>query len=142
LSRSLKFPVAVHVLVALAVWRDKYVSSEVLAKTVATNAVVVRRTLQALKRAGLVKSQGGAQGGSMLAVEPEDVTLLDVFDSVEELKPAEVHDGCPGCTIAKAVIRVVPEMLDQAEAARRAQLDKFTLAEILEDVYKLAKAAG
>ena len=137
MSRSLKFPVAVHVMTALAVWRDNYVSSEVLAKTVATNPVVVRRTLQALKRAGLVKSQGGARGGSMLAVEPKDVTLLDVFESIEELKPAVVHDGHPGCPIAQAVIRAVPAMLDQAEAARREQLDKFTLAEILSGVSSL-----
>ena len=79
MSRSLKFPVAVHVLVALAYIRDRYVSSEILGKSVGTNPVVVRRMLPALKKAGLIKSQGGVYGGTQLARPPEEITLRDIY---------------------------------------------------------------
>ena len=138
-SRSLKFPVSVHILVALAFWCDEYVSSETLAKTVATNPAVVRRILQALKRAGLVKSQGGVYGGTMLAVEPKKITLLDVYDAVEEAQAGQIHEGHPNCSIAQTIRQVVPGILDGVEAARRDSLQKFTIAELLGHVHKVRK---
>ena len=138
-SRSLRFPVAVHILVALAFWREEYVSSEVLAKTVATNPVVVRRILQALKRAGLVKSRGGVNGGTMLAVEPKKITLLDVCDAAEEAEAGQIHEGHPNCPIAQTIRQVVPGILNEVEAARRDGLQKFTIAELLGEVRKIGK---
>lgn len=48
-----------------------------------------------LKRAGLVRSQRGAQGGYLLARPPEDVRLLDVVEAIDGaiLDPLPVEDS-------------------------------------------------
>ena len=134
MSRSVKFPVAVHVMVALAYARDRCVNSEWLAKSVATNPVVVRRTLQALKKSGLVESQGGVYGGSRLARPPEEISLRDIFESVEKTESCHIHDPNLKCCIAKTITQVVPEILNEVETARREQLEKFTVAQILDQI--------
>ena len=47
-----------------------------------------------LKRAGLVRSQRGAQGGYLLARAPEDVRLLDIVEAIDGgiLEPLPVDD--------------------------------------------------
>ena len=47
-----------------------------------------------LKRAGLVRSQRGAQGGYMLGRPPEEVRLLDVVEAIDGgiLDPLPVED--------------------------------------------------
>ncbi len=48
-----------------------------------------------LKRAGLVRSQRGAQGGYLLARTPEEVRLLDVVEAIDGgiLDPLPVEDS-------------------------------------------------
>lgn len=132
MSRSVKFPVAVHVLVALAWAGDRYVNSEWLARSVGTNAVVVRRTLQALKKFGLVKSKGGVYGGTRLARPPEEISFRDVYEAMEESEGCHIHEPNVKCCIARTIKDVVPEILNEIEAARRKQLETYTIAQILE----------
>jgi DNA-binding IscR family transcriptional regulator len=75
MSRSTRFPVAVHILAVLAIKPDGYIGSELIAKSVATNAVVVRRMISLLSKAGFVECQAGAGGGARLCVDPKTVTL-------------------------------------------------------------------
>ena len=134
MSRSQKFPVAVHVLVALAWYRDRYVSSEELSKSVGTNPVVVRRSLQALKKSGLVLSQGGVYGGTRLARPAAEISLRDIYEAVEEGEICQIHDPNTKCCVARTIKQVVPEILAEVEAARRKHLEKFSVAMILEKI--------
>ena len=132
MSRSVKFPVAVHVLVALAWAGNRYVNSEWLARSVGTNAVVVRRTLQALKKSGLVESKGGVYGGTRLTRPPEEISFRDVYEAMEEKEGCHIHQPNVKCCIARTIKDVVPEILNEIEAARRKQLETYTIAQILE----------
>jgi len=44
------------------------------------------KTLQALLRTGIVVSQKGVRGGYKLARKPENISLYDIIDSLEEKK--------------------------------------------------------
>ena len=134
MSQSLRFPVAVHTMLALACNRDRYLSSELIAQSVNTNAVVVRRILAALKKRGLVKSQGGVQGGAMLAMEPHEITLLDISDAVEEAPPPPVHKGNKSCVISRAVRCCLPRLMGEADDARRKSLRESTLDQLVREV--------
>jgi DNA-binding IscR family transcriptional regulator len=78
MSGNSRFPVAVHVLTALAYRDGESLSSTRLAESVRTNPVVIRRLLIRLGKAGLVEAQVGKSGGVRLARRPESITLLHV----------------------------------------------------------------
>ena len=61
----------------------KKTTSTFLAGSVNVNPVIIRNTLGQLKSAGLVNVKAG-EGGASLAKNPENISLLDVFDAVEK----------------------------------------------------------
>ena len=142
MSKSQKFPVAVHVLVALELARREYVSSETLARSVATNPVVVRRILQTLKKAGLAVARGGVYGGTTLGRPAEEITLLDVLHAVEGKSEPHVHGESSSCWIAHGIRDVIPDILDEAEQARCTSLESHDIAELATEIMAQKKAAA
>ena len=132
MPRSTRFPVAVHILVSLAL-RPERLNSEELAWSVDTNASMIRRILGSLARAGLVTSQSGAAGGAELAVDPKQIRLLDVLRAVE-LKPAVgVHTPNPECPLGAILEDPLQEVLDAAEAASERVLAQKTVYEVAQE---------
>ncbi|MBU2168273.1 MAG: Rrf2 family transcriptional regulator, partial [Alphaproteobacteria bacterium] len=75
MSDSQRFPVAAHALAYLA-HKGAYgpaqaVPSAILAASVPTNPVVIRRVTGLLARAGLIETRSGASGGAWLLRRPE-----------------------------------------------------------------------
>ena len=95
MSTSSRFAVAVHVLTLMA-WADEEpLKSEQVAESVNTNPVVIRRMLCELAESKLVVSQSGAMGGSKLARQPEQITLLDIYQAVERRGVFSLHRHPP-----------------------------------------------
>ena len=133
---SSRLPVAVHILLAVAVFEGKEkTTSEFLAGSVNVNPVVVRRTLGQLKSAGLVQVKAG-EGGASLAKAPEEITLLDVFRAVEEEQALfHFHDNPnPDCPVGRNVHAVLDQRLEDVQAAMKSQLAATTLQMLLDDV--------
>lgn len=134
---SSRLPVAVHILLAIAVFEGKEkTTSEFLAGSVNVNPVVVRRTLGQLKSAGLVQVKAG-EGGASLAKAPEEITLLDVFRAVEEEQALfHFHDNPnPDCPVGRNVHAVLDQRLEDVQAAMKSQLAATTLQMLLDDVW-------
>ena len=73
---SSRFIVAVHAMSVLARFQGKGpVCSALVAQSVHTNPVVIRRLMTELERAGLVKSVAGRSGGFALNRDPGRITL-------------------------------------------------------------------
>lgn len=75
-------------------------NSEQLAQSANTNAVVIRRLICSLTRAGLIQTSRGKTGGVALAKDPNQITLKDIYLALElndtistNEKPA--HKDCP-----------------------------------------------
>lgn len=88
-----------HVLVHIH-GREKTTSSEELAVMLDTNPVLVRRMMGGLRSAGYVRSSAGRNGGWVLAVDPDAITVLDVYQALEEpvifaIGSTVDHPGCP-----------------------------------------------
>ncbi|KPK62322.1 MAG: hypothetical protein AMK73_06345 [Planctomycetes bacterium SM23_32] len=62
---------------------DDFVSVSVLAEGEDVPAIFLRKIMQRLNRAGMVQSRQGPFGGYRLNVAPEDITLLDVVETVQ-----------------------------------------------------------
>jgi len=66
------FNLAVHALVCLS-HSGRSLSSEALAENICTNPTRVRRVLAGLKKAGMVETREGLDGGYRLTADPEAV---------------------------------------------------------------------
>ena len=130
MTRSTRFPAAIHILTLLAIRRGECCSSEWVAKSLGTNAVVVRRIVGLLQEAGLVTSRAGSQGGAMLAAAPETITLRDIYDAVEDESVFCMHDPHPQCPVACSVKEKVSDLVNGAEAKMKAELARTKLSSI------------
>jgi Rrf2 family protein len=130
MSRSTRFPAAVHILTLLALKQGECCSSEWIAKSVGTNAVVVRRIVGLLQQAGLVTSRAGSQGGAMLNGDPAKITLRDIYDAVEEQSVFCMHQPHPKCPVACCVSDHVSDLIDNAEEQMKKALARTRLSSI------------
>jgi Rrf2 family protein len=89
-----RYTVAVHALLLLADPDGDWVSSEGVAESVNTNAVVIRRILRGLQAAGLVEGQKGARGGYRLRRPSGQITMWQVYQAMREDGPFAMHP-CP-----------------------------------------------
>lgn len=133
---SSRFTVALHTLTLLAQSGAEPVTSEVIAGSVNTNPVVIRRVLGALRAARLVTSQGGNGGGWRLAVDPAAITLRAVYRAVEEEPRISLHPRPPNpaCPVGRHIQRALAAPFAAATAALEAELARTTVADILREV--------
>jgi Rrf2 family protein len=106
-------------------------TSESMARSIQTNPVVVRRLLRDLARAGLVETKRGVGGGVSLARGPEEITLRDVYEAVEEdaeLLGRYPTGPSPSCDMAPMVAEYLEGVVGRAESAFKQSLESTTLA--------------
>lgn len=136
---SSRFPIAVHVLLAIVEFEGKEKTTSVfLAGSVNVNPVIIRNILGQLKAAGLVTVKAG-EGGSSLAKKPEDITLMDVFDAVEKEKELfHFHENPnPDCPVGKNVHAVLDSRLLGIQKAMREEMRSVTLQDLIDDMSAL-----
>jgi len=127
---------AVHVLAVLAYKEGDRVTSAMLAGSINTNPVIVRRLLLALQRAKLVDTSKGAGSGSRLSRSPGRINLAEIFCAVEDSETFAIPARKPN--VACPVGHCIREMLDRVFASARdaleRDLEKTTLATVIEAV--------
>lgn len=130
---SSRFAVAVHVLALMARAGEEPLKSEAVAGSVNTNAVVIRRIMCALARAGLVTTQTGAAGGSRLARPPAEITLREVYRAVEPREFFALHRQRPNprCPVGVGIESVLAGVLAEVDAAVDDALGRRTVESIL-----------
>jgi len=122
---------ALRIVVQLASQRDRPVTIPELASTTKIPSGYLAKVLRQLSRGGLVHSQRGPNGGSVLLRPPEEITVFDVVQSVDPLKRIEV---CPlGLRAHGANLCPLHRRLDQAIATVETAFRNSSLAELLAD---------
>ncbi|MDH3492775.1 MAG: Rrf2 family transcriptional regulator [Acidobacteriota bacterium] len=136
MAANSRFAIAVHTLGVLAFVGDKPVSSGLIAKSVGTNPVVIRRIMRKLVKHGLVEVRMGTGGGSRLTKPPSEISLAAIYESLEEEDVFEVpalgEDHC--CPIGRSVRPVLEEVLAAAQNEMRAYLGKISLENVMDSV--------
>ena len=131
-----RFTVGIHILTVLAYNRDQPLTSEVIAASVNTNPVVIRRVLGDLRRAGLVISQPGNRGGWRLTREPDQITLRDAYNAMQQgsLFASPPKQPNPQCPIGKTICLALSGFFAEAEDAMKDRLAEHTIADVLAHV--------
>lgn len=136
MAANSQFAVAIHVLTILAKAGDERVKSDYIAGSVNTNPVVIRRLLSNLQESNLVVSHVGAGGGTMLAKQPKDIHLSEVYKSlpcgeVFALHPKEPNQDCP---IGKNMAAFLCGLQKEIDKSIEEKLRQYTLRDVIENI--------
>lgn len=121
------------------------VTSEVLAKAMDTNPVVIRRIMAGLRDHEYVRSEKGHGGGWTLACDLSRITLLDIYNALGSPSPIAMGNRmeAPGCLVEQAVNAVLGQAFQDAEALLLSRLGEVTLAMLSADFHdRLATRGG
>ena len=132
-----------HVLLHLA-QQDGPVTSEVLARAMDTNPVVLRRAMAGLRDQGYVQSEKGHGGGWTLACDLAKVTIRDIYTALgsPSLLALGNRTETPGCVVEAAVNAALRRSFEEAESLLLSRLGGVTLAALAGDVRSRLVARG
>lgn len=104
-------------------------TTEQISEATRVKPAYLSKVLQALSRAGIVRSQRGVGGGIALARRPEGLTILEVVNAVDPLQRIKT---CP-LGLKTHGVRLCPlhRRMDDALATVEAAFAGTTLAEVL-----------
>lgn len=127
---------AVHVLAVLAYKDRDRVTSALLASSVNTNPVIIRRLLLVLQKSRLVETRKGVGSGSRLGRSPAEINLAEVFRAVEDQEAFVMPRGKPNqaCPVGSCIQASIQEVFTSARGALERELAKTTLADLMNSV--------
>ena len=143
MAANCRFAFAVHILSVLALKENEGVTSDVLAGSVNTNPVVIRRIVSALQHAGLVATAKGARGGVKLALSPENISLGAVHRAMGSPSSFAGHRHEPNqrCPVGRNIVLVLNEVFTSADAALDDALSRRSIADVVATISLDAKPA-
>ena len=122
---------AMRVIAHLASLGGKPATAKEIAVVTRVPASYLSKVLHSLTRSGLVQSQRGLHGGSVLARPAEDMTLYDVAEAID---PIPRITSCPlGLRSHGSRLCAVHQKLDETMELVEKKLKSITVAELLEE---------
>lgn len=143
MKRNGQLSAILHVLLHMAEANGP-MTSEVLAKAMGSNAVVVRRLMAGLREAGFVRSEKGHGGGWTIAGDLGGITLRDVYAALGSPEPFAMghRTEAPDCLVEQAVNEALGTAFRDAEALLLKRMGAVTLAALSEDFHARMAALG
>lgn len=141
MAANSRLTIATHVLAWLALAQrrgQEVLTSEQVAASVNTNPVIIRRSLGDLRRAGLVDVRHGAGAGWSLARAPERISLLEVYDAVEQAPLFGMHRTVPNlqCPVGRGIRPALGNIYERVERGVRQALAATSVAEVLNETLR------
>lgn len=127
-----RFTTAIHICIFMQIkGEDKLISSQVLAESVKTNPVVIRRIVAKLRDNDIIGSVAGAKGGFFLKRPAHNISLWDIYQAVRETdlfyKPKKVN---PECIVSVNLSELVDEAYSEAELAMKSALEPVKVGDL------------
>ena len=121
---------------------EKHVALNVLAERNMISAQYLEQVFAALRRAGIVRSIKGPQGGYLLKRHASQITAAEILTALDgsyhvENEPSQDRDGAPGIceTIQGKVVESINKNLDVL-------LENLTLEDLLNDYLARTQESG
>ena len=137
-----KFSIALHILTYIAE-TNNIVTSELLAKSVGTNASHIRKILALLKDADIIESQQGKKG-IVLKIKANKLSLDKIYFGVyPEKELLHIHDTAnPDCPVGATIKEALLPIFEESEKQLVLNLKSKTLKSLIEDMYKIHNKKG
>ncbi|WP_018883257.1 Rrf2 family transcriptional regulator [Paenibacillus massiliensis] len=137
---STHFSVSIHCLLLLSQSAPDRITSSVIASSINTNPVVVRRIMGSLKKAGLVESSPGTRGFCLVRSD-EKIHLRDIYEATKEDRPLfTVHqDTNPDCDVGRNIDALLQSINILAEQKVLEFFETITLYDLKQSIAQLDK---
>lgn len=141
---SSRFTIALHILTAIETFQGQFrITSRFLSGSIQANPVIIRNILLQLKAAGFVQIPRG-RGSITLLKSPNEISLLDVYKSIEPLEQDKLFsfhkNPNPQCPVGRNIHNILDWRLLSVQQAMENKLESMKLSDILTDLQKLIKA--
>ncbi|HIX29441.1 MAG TPA: Rrf2 family transcriptional regulator [Candidatus Blautia stercoravium] len=138
---SMKCSIAVHCLIFIHEAKGiTKVTSTLLAESTGCNPVIIRNTISALKKAGLITVARGT-GGAELCAAPSKITLYQIYNALEPdgLSSLIGIHACQErkCPVAKNIRQVLQNPYKKIEDSIKQTMESVTLQSMIDDFHKL-----
>lgn len=143
---SSRLSIALHMFACMEYFKNDYkITSDFIASSVGVNPVIIRKITSQLRDSGLVNVARGT-GGVSIAKDPEDISLLDVFeavDSIENGKLFSFHEN-PNtkCPVGGSIHLILDDKLERVQNAMEKEMAAITVADVIRDTEKYAGQSG
>lgn len=139
-----EFTTAVHALVYLAN-HPRLVSSEELARNVCTNPARIRKIMGKLRRAYLITTKEGVNGGYLLLETQDKINLCTILDAVGAPAVKEGWHSGGGdltCLISTGMARVMDGITADLNQLCRKRLAQITIQNLSDKILKNRNCEG
>ena len=135
---SSRFTIAVHIFACIDTFgKDQKITSDFLSTSINVNPVIIRKILSSLKKSHLLNVQRGT-GGTTIAKPLDQITLFDIYQSVECVENGELfhfHENPNNnCPVGKNIHHVLDKRLLEVQRAMEEKLSEMTLADVKKDL--------
>ena len=129
-----RFSSAIHTLIMIA-GAETPMTSDQIAESVDTNASYIRKIVGLLKNQGIIDSRQGISGFTLL-VEPEELSLLKIYQAVIETEQVHVFDLHQNpndkCIVGRHIQPVLTDVFRGIEEKAERELKNTTLADCMQ----------
>ena len=134
---SSRFTIAVHIFACIDTFgKDQKKTRDFLSTSINVNPVIIRKKLSSLKKSHLLNVQRGT-GGTTIAKPLDQITLFDIYQSVECVENGELfhfHENPNNnCPVGKNIHNILDNKLMRVQKAMEDELSSITLKDVIED---------
>lgn len=136
-----EFCIAVHALVYLN-HKAKTLSSEELAENICTNPARIRKVMAKLKKADLIVTKEGPDGGYSFLLDPAAVTLSQISQALDVCFVSAAWrsgDTDMNCLIASGMAGIMDGIYDELDHLCKEHLEKITIQHVDALIFKKNK---
>lgn len=132
-----RFATALHILSALAYHEEQTpLNSDLLAQSINTNPVVVRRILKKLTQGGIVQTLRGKHGGVRLAKKPSSIRLGEVYDCLHSRHLISMNEKPPkkDCKVSCSMGKIMEVLSAGVEKSVKGYLNRQSLCDVVKKI--------
>lgn len=125
---------AIHALIMIA-GADRPMTSDLIAQSVGTNPSHIRKICGLLKKRSIIDSRQGVSGFTLL-VEPKDLTLLSIYQAINDSEQVHVFDLHQNpndeCIVGRHILPVLTDVFRTIEDKAEQELRHTTLEDCMQ----------